>query len=142
MIEIPGRFPHILPSDIPVLLRWLEMEADTIENIEFDVRVGKGIDPPPGLPENIQRMTYDLTRRRIDVVAFYPRRIIVAEVTRAAGLTALGQLKAYPILYTQTFKPSLPVKPLLICEEFTPDMMSVFRTEGIDFFLSPPPSRS
>jgi hypothetical protein len=118
------------------------MEADAIQSIDFDVRVGKGIDAPPDLPENIQRMTYDLSRRRIDVVAIYPRRIIVAEVTRTAGLTALGQLKAYPLLYVQTYNPGLPVKPLLICESFAPDMIGVFKAEGIDFFLSPPPQNT
>lgn len=142
MIEIPHRFPHILNTDVPVLLRWLSTEADAIIDIDFDVRVGHGIDPPEDVPENIKRMTYDLTRRRIDVVARYQQRIIVAEVTRMAGLTALGQMKAYPLLYTQTYKPGVPVKPLLICEGFDTDMLRIFVNEGIDFFLSPPPPKA
>lgn len=137
MIDKPTRFPHILPVDVPVLMRWIDLHQHEINSIDFDVRVGEGRPAPPETPPNLRTMALDLSKRRIDVVAYFPTWIAIIEVTRIAGFTALGQLMIYPTLYKQTFSPGLDVIPLLVCEELMPDVRPVITDLGIKYEILP-----
>lgn len=129
------RFPHILPPDIPVWERYLANGGRLHEFIEYDVRVGLGRDPGPGYPENIRAMALDLSFRRIDAVAYDSSQITVIEITRAVGMTALGQMQAYPVLYKLTFMPGLPVVALLVAQEFESDIQVTADKMGINYVL-------
>jgi hypothetical protein len=133
MIDIPKRFPHLLPPDVPVLIRWITLHQNEINWIDFDVRVGEGRPAPEGTPANLHQMALDLSKRRIDVVAGINDKIIIVEVTRVAGFTALGQLLTYPSLYKRSFNPNVPIEPLLICEEVLPDVLAVLIDMGIKY---------
>jgi hypothetical protein len=135
-------YPHLLPQDILVWLRFLDKYSDTYHDFEYDIRVGKGRPAPIEYPDNIRQMVHDLSMRRIDVVAHSPRLITIIEVTRQAGLKAVGQMITYPILYRQTFGPTKPLKSLLICEELNPDIEPALRLHHIGWQLFPPPETS
>lgn len=129
------RYPHILPPDVPVWERYLARGGDRHELIEYDVRVGLGRDPGPEFPENMRAMALDLSFRRIDAVAHDSHRITVIEITRYAGLTAIGQVMIYPILYRLTFMPSLPIVALLVAEEFESDIQVTADQMGVAYVL-------
>lgn len=135
MIEIPKRFPHILPPDVPVMIRWLIKHKDDILWLDMDVRVGEGRPAPPDTPSNLKQMALDLSKRRIDLVAGFQQHIAIVEITRNAGFTAVGQLLVYPPLYRQTFSPGLEVVPILVCEEIQPDVASIISQYGIKYEL-------
>lgn len=129
------RYPHILPPDVPVWERYLANGGVHHQLIEYDVRVGLGRDPGPYYPENIRAMALDLSFRRIDAVAHDPHQITVIEITRYAGLTAVGQVLVYPILYKLTFMPSLPIVALLVAEEFESDIQVTADQMGVAYVL-------
>lgn len=133
-------FPHLLPNDIPVWERFLEAFPDRFDRIEYDVRVGKGRPAPTNMDPNIQKMALDLSRRRIDAIGFSPGRIDIIEITRLADLKAVGQLMAYPLLYTQTFGPSVPLHTILVAEELHTDIKPVLDSLPVEVWLSPDPS--
>jgi hypothetical protein len=133
MIDIPKRFPHILQPDVPVMIRWLTIHANDIKSIDIDLPVGEGRPAPPDTPANLKAMAVHLSRRRIDLVAYFLDYIAIVEVTRIAGFTAIGQLLVYPPLYRQTFSPGLEVIPLLVCEEIQPDVKAVIADYGIKY---------
>ena len=135
MIPLPTRYPHILPVDVPVLVRWLTRHQDEFLELDFDVRVGDGRPAPPGSTREIAKMALDLSKRRIDVVAYFKTHIAVVEITRFAGLKAIGQLMAYPTLYRQAFSPGLEVRPLLVCEQLDTDIKPVLQDNHLDFEL-------
>jgi len=131
-------FPHLLPEDRPVWERFLAIYSSHFFRFEYDVRVGQGNMPDLDLPENILKMSLDLTQRRIDAVGFTVAGIVIIEITRAAGLKAIGQLKTYPILYKSTYDPPQSIKPLLVCEELRPDILPILIAENIDYVILPP----
>lgn len=129
------RYPHLLPPDVPVWERYLASVGGQHELIEYDIRVGLGRDPGPAYSANIRAMALDLSFRRIDAVAHNRGEIVVIEVTTAIGMTALGQIQVYPILYRLTFMPSLPICGLLVAEGFESDLRVVADQMGVEYVL-------
>lgn len=127
------RYAHLLPVDVPVWERYLDLHGSVYDLIEYDVRVGLGREAGPEYRENIRKMALDLSMRRIDAVGHSHGLITVMEITTAAGFKALGQMYAYPILYTLTFMPNFPVRSLLVCESLQSDIWPVYETLGISF---------
>lgn len=122
---MPGKnrqFPHLLPDDILIWEAYLADPLITWDSIDYDVRVGKGRDPGLAIAPNIRQMAIDLSQRRIDAVGHGPTFIDIIEITRSAGMTALGQLELYPILYQSTFSPAKPLRTLLVAAEIQSDI--------------------
>lgn len=130
---MPRRFAHLLEVDVAVWERFLTLHKDAYNLLEYDIRVGLGRDPGPQYPKNIRNMALDLSYRRIDCVAHTDRAIVVIEITHSAGFKALGQIYAYPILYTLTFQPNFPVHQLLVCGSLQSDIKPVIETLGIPY---------
>lgn len=128
-------YAHLLPPDVPVWERYLDKYGDVYTHLEYDIRVGLGRDPGPGFEQNMRNMALDLSLRRIDAVGFSPRAITVIEITHSAGMTALGQLRAYPTLYRLTFMPSLPIQPLLVAGGLQSDIQVVLQDEQIPYVV-------
>lgn len=128
-------YAHLLPDDVAVWDRYLDKYAHLYTHFEYDVRVGLGRDPGPDFDQNIRTMALDLSLRRIDAVGFCPTHIRVIEITHSAGMTAVGQLRAYPILYRLTFIPHLIVHPLLVAAELQSDIKPVLDQEHIPYVL-------
>ena len=133
MAKLNNLYPHLLPDDIKIWERFIELFGDTFINFDYDVRVGDGRDPGENVPDNIRKMALDLSQRRIDVVAYSTTTIFCVEVTVSAGLKAIGQLEAYPILYNKKFAPAQRVVPLLVAQTIQSDMITVLNEKGIDY---------
>jgi len=132
-----ARYSHILEPDRTLFQTWLESNPYKYINLDFDVRVGAGRDPGPDFPPDIRRMAIHLSQRRIDCVAHTLTQIHIIEVTYSAGLTSLGQLIAYPQLYVATYRPTLPVIPILVCHDFQTDVRQHFIDNAITYHLVP-----
>ena len=116
-----AKYPHILPVDVPVWERFLAAHAQDYRHVDYDVRVGTGRDPGDSFAPNIRQMALDLSMRRIDAVGHAPAHLDIIELTTTAGLKALGQLSAYPHLYRATYRPALPLRAVLVCQDFETD---------------------
>ena len=44
----------------------------------------------------------------------YDDRLVLVEVKHSANISAIGQLVAYPMLFKESYKPELPVVPVLV----------------------------
>ena len=134
-IGLTNRFPHILPQDAKVWTKFLHGNPDFCDYYDYDIRVGKGIDPGNIVEEKFRRMSIHLSQRRIDIVGYRNDCIFIIELTQKAGIKALGQLSAYPNLYKDTFKPTLKLKPLLICSGFKADAERAFQMAKIPYII-------
>lgn len=130
-------YPHLLPVDIPVWKRFLTIFGHKYRSFDYDIRVGKGSTPPPDLPDNIKKMWTELSQKRIDAVGYRTNRIDIIEITRRAGMKAIGQLTTYPVLYQATYKPEMPLRPLLVAEELIADIQPALQTNQISYILLP-----
>ena len=121
-MRLPSRIPHLIKADSDLLLQFLNSNDFNYAFLHYDVPVGEGRDPGSEFDLSIRRMATDLSRRRIDCVAQASNVIHVIEVTQSAGLTALGQLYAYPLLYWKTYHPDLQIVPVLLTRSLQTDM--------------------
>lgn len=137
---MPGKnrnYPHLLQPDIELWERFLDANPDKFSHYDYDVRVGLGRDPGAASPENIRRMSIDLSQRRIDAIGYTDSHLTIIEITLSAGLRAIGQLLAYPLLYREAYKPTLPIKLLLVASQIQTDMQSVFDHQKIPYLTYP-----
>ena len=133
------RYTHLLQPDRDLFALYLNSLPKPYGQIDFDVRVGLGEDPGHNFPDYIRHMAIHLSQRRIDAIGFTPDHIDIIEITTRAGLTALGQLHAYPELYRQTFFPSLPLIPVLVTHQFEPDVQPLYESANIRIHVIPRP---
>lgn len=135
-------FDHMLPQDQEVFKLFLASPANIYEYFDYDVRVGDGRDPGTEHDENTRQLAIKLSQRRIDAVGHHADHIAIIEVTRVAGLKALGQLHAYPVLYQLKYKPQLSLKPILIAETLETDAEEAFHFAKIPILLYKVPKTS
>lgn len=135
------RFPHLLPQDVEVWLRFLQSPANIYDYFEYDIHVGDGRDPGPEFDDKYRHLGRYLSQRRIDAVGHHTTHIALIEITRQAGLKALGQLTAYPVLYTMKYKPQLPLIKILVTERMQTDCLPAFVKENIKTLLYKPPKK-
>lgn len=132
-----AKFPHLLPADADLWQDYINTTAIRFTSFEYDIHVGEGRDPGPAYADNIRQMAIHLSQRRIDVVGHTPNLIWIIEVSTTAGLTALGQLLAYPALYSAMHNPVQPVLPLLVCRQLATDAKIPFDRAKIPYIFVP-----
>jgi len=115
----------MMPEDVPVWERWLAKHHADNFLYDYDVQVGSNITTPEDLPEPYGTMALGLSKKRIDVVITNDEGIIIAEVKRLAGWTAIGQIFGYPLLFLDEYETDIPVTGLLIVESFTKDTQRI-----------------
>jgi len=134
MKAINQLYPHLLPVDAEVWQQFLLNPPIRFDRFDYDVRIGLGVDPGDKYPPNYRKMCLDLSRMRIDAIGYTSTSIYIIEITRHAGLKALGQLTAYPTLYRKSYPTTQIVIPYLVCLDFTTDMQAVFDTHGLAYW--------
>lgn len=137
-----ARFTHLLAPDRALWQRFLDTYPGRYISLDYDVRVGSGRDPGPAFSDPMRSMALSLSQRRIDAIGLCSDRLEIVEITMNAGLTALGQLIAYPLLYAADFNPTLPVIPILVCQAMQPDMADIYTRMNITFFVNPTPGKT
>jgi len=56
-------YPHLMPREIIIWEKWLELNQQRFELYEYDIRVGESIIPPPNIDANIAQMAVDLAKK-------------------------------------------------------------------------------
>jgi hypothetical protein len=134
------KYPHLLPADAALWDQFITANQSFASSLEYDIHVGQGRDPGDQFDPTIRNTAILLSQRRIDVVATHPAHIDIIEVSTTAGLTQVGQLMTYPLLYQQTYSPTLPLRPLLICRQFQTDAQPAFNEHQIPYIIVPFPT--
>lgn len=130
-------YPHLLLQDIEVWEAHLAAHHGYYHTIKYDVKVGQGRDPGPEYTEQMRQIGLGLSQRRIDAVGYTDDHIDIIEITNRAGLKALGQMTGYPILYSLTYKPTLPIRQVLVAAELGTDMADIYKQANITVYLYP-----
>ena len=133
------RFTHLLAPSAELIASFIHSMPGRYIDLDFDVKVGRGNDPGESFDMATRRTAIQLSQRRIDCVGFSADRIDIIEITPSAGLTALGQMVAYPHLYNSTFPQPLPIFAVLVTHEFKPDIQVIFDLLKIEYHLMPRP---
>jgi hypothetical protein len=133
--EVLPKYPHMLPDEAAIWDRFLHSKHETFLSLSYDVHVGEGVIPPPGLPDWINNVIAATSQKRIDVVAETKDSIWIIELKPRGGMSAVGQLLAYEVLYNIKFKPIKPLKKVMMCERMAPDLDIVYSSYGIEIII-------
>jgi len=117
-----SKYPHLMPADVAIWERFLERYTDFYDEVEYDARVGSGIEPSDDWPEEIKRDVHALTQKRIDAVGYTKSEIDIIEIKPRASTSAIGQVLSYRELFVRDRKPALPVRGVIITDTLAPDI--------------------
>jgi len=93
------KYPHMIGENAEIWSRFIDENPGRFESADYDFRVGEGMELKQEWPENVKRDATALTQKRIDVLAWKGDQPTIVEVKRRVGLSALGQVLGYKILF-------------------------------------------
>ena len=142
-ITMPGKFnyefrhkyPHLIGEDTEVWNRFIRKFPDKFDTVDYDVKVGRGSDTTPILEEVSKHYWEELTKKRIDVIAYKNNSATIIEVKKRATLFSLGQILGYKFLYLREHPDQLSVLTLIVCSTTSQDDIDIFNHYNIDFVI-------
>ena len=114
----------MLKSDSEIWDRFLRKYPNHFDMVDYDVHVGKGITPDPAWEPNISAMATSLSQRRIDVLGIKGLLWYIVEVKKDPGVSAVGQLIGYRVLYKLQY-PARPTPRLLLLSDQVDDDLAI-----------------
>ena len=139
----PGRspivrphYPHFLAEDNAVWTRFLERNFERLQEVWYDLRVGKPVKLDENATEMEQRIARGLTRKRIDVVGWDGGSYWVIEVKPYAGMLAVGQVISYARLFALEYVIKGRVVPVIVCDNTDEDLLDEYDELGILVFAN------
>ncbi len=76
------KYPHLIGEDTEVWHRFILLYPNKFDTVDYDVHIGKGVNTEP-IPESSSRKYWaDLTKKRIDVVAWKDNFVTIIEVKK------------------------------------------------------------
>lgn len=124
-------YPHFLAEDNKVWSTFLEQNFELLQQVWYDIRVGKPVELPDDSSDMEKRIALGLTRKRIDVVATSGGNYWVIEVKPFAGMLALGQVISYARLFAMQYRVRGRVIPVIVCDEADDDLLGSFEELGV-----------
>lgn len=129
------KYPHMIRQEIVIWKRFLKSYGDRFTRFKYDVHVGKGIREVPGFDKKLQDMAVRLTQKRIDVVAALGGETYIIEIKDRAGMSAIGQLLTYRLLYEKRFGLGRISGLIIVAEGIDPDIQEVLKIFNIKIFI-------
>ena len=87
------------PPEGALAKAWLEANLDQYDDIDWQKHVGYGVDLGPDYPLEIQKMAYNATRKRVDLVAYNAAGATLIELKDHVDLAAVRQARGYAALW-------------------------------------------
>ncbi len=126
-----AKYPAMNVDEILVWREYLRLHETDFDRFNYNVRIGSGSDPGAEFPDNIRKMAIALSQLRLDAVGFQGEAPTIFEVKRNAGPQNVGQLLTYNAVWTRTRLSAAPPILVLVCADFTPNILPVIQDTGI-----------
>ena len=129
------QYPHMKPNDVAIWERFITKFPDLYDTVMYDVGIG---DIPPFMEQTSSpqgQAMRELYRLKIDVIGFKGNAIDIIEVKHEAGSASIGQIQGYVTLYNRDFKPTVPVKPVLLTNVLKPNMEFLTQQAGVRLYV-------
>lgn len=134
------RFPGLALREILILIAWLRLHESKYDRIEGNVRVGKGVDPGPSVPDYIRQMAVLNSQKRIDAVAWKGTAVTLIEVKQRAKMADVGQLLGYQVLWQQDHPGLATPSLLIVAVSAVPEIEPLLKAQHVGLELVVPPS--
>lgn len=133
--EVRHKYPHLIGEDTEVWNRFILKHPEKFDTVNYDVHIGKGANTEPIPDKTSKKYWADLTKKRIDVVAYKNDFVTIIEVKKRVSLATLGQVLGYKFLFLREH-PEIPVaSTLIICSSIDQDDIDILNHYGINFVV-------
>lgn len=129
------KYPHMIKQEIVIWKRFLKSYGNRFSRFRYDVHVGRGIGQVPGFNKKLQDMAVRLTQKRIDVVAALGGETYIIEIKDRAGMSAIGQLMTYKLLYEKRYGVGRISGLIIVAEGIDPDVQEILKVLKIKIFI-------
>ena len=129
--RVMQRYPHMLPEDHATWTAFIESGQVDLDEVWYDVHVGRPMDVPAGSPAFMQNVVDGVSRKRIDVVGRIANRVFIIEVKPHANMSALGQVVTYSNLFVAEFKIHGPVTAMIVGMSCDADILDIARRHNV-----------
>lgn len=125
------------PPEAALAAAWLEAHIDTFDDIDFQKRVGPGVELGADYHPNIQAMAYQATRKRVDLVGYANDATTLIELKDHVDLAAVRQALDYAQLWQ--IAPTLPpvAAVLVVGRTGDADIVATAAAQGVTVELLP-----
>lgn len=125
-------YTHMVGDEVDIWGRFVDKFPQRFETVDYDFRVGEGIELPGEGDENYARMATMLSQKRIDVVGWVGDSPMIIEVKKRVGLSTLGQVLGYRALFMKDFKHFGVPDLMVVCAEISPDDRYVLENNFVE----------
>ena len=125
------RFEGMLPAEVLVFKAWLSQHEKEYDRFLYNLRLGPGIEPPPGTAEYWRDLAIKSTQLRTDAVAYRGDQPTLIEVKRRATAGNISQLLVYYHVWITSFPLSPPPKLIMVCNSLTPNILPLLQATNI-----------
>ena len=129
------KYPHLIGEDTEVWNRFISKYPYKFDTVDYDIKVGKGIETDIVIENEYKDQFRNLTRKRIDVVGYRNDIITIVEVKKRSTLFTLGQILGYHFLFLKENPELQFVDSLIVCGKIDPDDVAVLNHYAIDFLV-------
>jgi RecB family endonuclease NucS len=105
-----------------------ELEYD---RFDYNMRLGAGLDPGDAYPPEIRRMAIMNSQKRLDAVGYQGNVATIIEAKRRAGLSNIGQLVGYRVLWMRDHPDWPAPRLLLVASSIQADLYDIALHENI-----------
>ncbi len=135
-----GNYPNMARRDAVIWERFLDTFGADFAAFSYNVALG-GQEPTGGDLTDEERQGWKyVTSVKIDAVGWKPDETWVIEVKPNAGLSAIGQALGYTLLGERDGLTDLPIIPVVVTDNSSPDVIYVAQQLGVDVIILPEPT--
>lgn len=129
--------PALTPIESAVAKAWLDKHAAEYDAVDFNVRLGAGVQLPAGSPDYLKQFARASTTKRADMILRAGQVATIVEVKIRIGGSALGQLQLYRQLYRQAHPEVNRVLMIAAGQTIEPDVRPILEDHGVKVELFP-----
>lgn len=135
----PGRSPGgMIKPEADLLTAWLRLHANDYDSVQYNVRVGHGIDPGPGVAESTRQGLIASSQRRVDALLYAGHQPTLVEVKVRGSLWGIGQLLGYRALWLRDSPSHIWPYLVMVCGTIDPDTAYAVTALGLTFEVVAP----
>jgi len=131
------QYPGMTWVESQIAKAWINRHGAEYDAIDFNVRIGEGVDPGEEYTAEVRRMATLLSQKRADITARVGDLHTLIEVKIRIGFPVIGQLIGYRELYKRIHPEASEIKLLTIGRDVVPDAADIIQDQGIAIELFP-----
>ena len=133
--DFRGKYPHMFPNDIEVWERFLVKYGSLYEGFYYDVICGKETKMYPRWEFEYQKDAWVLSQLRIDAVGERAESTDIIEVKPRGNMASIGQLLTYKEHYVNDYRPTKPVRMILVVGNIDPNIIPLTEQNKIIYII-------